>query len=35
MAKKTKGQELQGKLTWKFPNIGKERPELGEAAEKY
>lgn len=35
MAKKTKGQELQEKLTWKFPNIGKERPELVEKAEKY
>lgn len=35
MAKKTKGQELQEKLTWKFPNIGKEKPEQREKAAKY
>lgn len=35
MTKKSKGQEVQEKLTWKFPNIGKEKPEQVEKAAKY
>lgn len=35
MDKKTKGQELQEKLTWKFPNIGRDKPEQVEQADEY
>lgn len=35
MSKKTKGQELQEELTWKFPHIGKEAPQQAEKASKY
>lgn len=35
MAKKSKGQELQEQLTWKFPHIGKEAPQQVEKAARY
>lgn len=35
MSKKTKGQELQEQLTWKFPHIAKEEPEQTSKAFKY
>lgn len=35
MSKKTKAEELQEQLTWKFPHIGKDAPEQQEKAFKY
>ena len=35
MSKKTNGQELQEKLTWKFPHIAKEAPQQMEKASKF
>ncbi len=35
MAKKTKGQELQEQLTWKFPHIGAEKPGQIKKAQEY
>lgn len=35
MAKKSKGQELQEQLAWKFPHIGKEAPQQVEKAARY
>lgn len=35
MSKKSKGQELQEQLTWKFPHIGKDAPQQAEKAAKY
>ena len=35
MSKKTNGQELQEKLTWKFPHIAKDAPQQMEKASKF